>query len=278
MVIGLSLAVVIATYFATFADMVLIWWNSSTFNHCFLIVPIALYLIAESRARLVGMRPTVAPLALLFLVSNGLLWSIGLLLGIAFFQHLAVVGFLIGVSWLLIGPRVAWALWFPLFYFYFGVPEGEFLVPYLQDWTAKVLVTMLRISNIPVFIEGRYLSIPSGNFVVAEACSGINYLIATVSVGSMYAYLRFHTIWRRVVFMLLTVAVPLIANGLRAYGIVMIAHLSQYKYAMGIDHYIYGWLFFGVVIFILFAVGNTFSDKNDALYEKTSIHWVRSDK
>src|SRR5690606_1800868 len=107
-------------------------------------------------------------------------------------------------------------------------------------------------------------AIPSGNFVVAEACSGINYLLATLAVGSMFMYLNFRSPWRRAVFMLLVVAVPLIANGLRAYGIVMIAHLSDYKYAMGIDHFIYGWVFFGIVIFAVFALGNLFSDVTDA--------------
>ncbi len=115
-----------------------------------------------------------------------------------------------------------------------------------------------------MFLEGRYLSIPTGNFVVAEACSGINYLIATLAVATMFMYLRFRSLWRRVLFMLLAIAVPLIANGLRAYGIVMIAHLSDYRYALGVDHLIYGWVFFGVVIFALFALGNLFSDEEAA--------------
>jgi len=39
--------------------------------------------------------------------------------------------------------------------------------------------------------------------------------------------------------------VPIIANWLRAYMIVMIGHLSGNKLAVGVDHLIYGWLFFG---------------------------------
>ncbi len=54
---------------------------------------------------------------------------------------------------------------------------------------------------------------------------------------------------------------PVIANGIRAYGIVMIAHLSDMKYATGTDHLIYGWLFFGLVIFILFFIGSFWQDK-----------------
>ena len=247
-------------YYATFADMVGIWWNSSTFNHCFLILPIALYLANERRDELFSATPGMAPAALLFIGANSGLWFVGALIEISLFQHLAVVGLIIGTTWLLLGGHIFRILMLPLFYLYFCVPEGEFLVPYLQDLTAEVLVRMLRLSDVPVFIEGRHLAIPSGNFVVAEACSGINYLIATLSVSTMYAYLRYYSWPRRALFMLIAVAVPLIANGLRAYGIVMIADKSDYKYAMGVDHFVYGWVFFGIVIFILFALGNLFAE------------------
>ncbi|MHB9103118.1 MAG: exosortase C-terminal domain/associated protein EpsI [Sulfuricella sp.] len=47
----------------------------------------------------------------------------------------------------------------------------------------------------------------------------------------------------------------MIANGMRAYMIVMIAHLSDMKLALGVDHLIYGWVFFGVVMMLLFWIG-----------------------
>ena len=50
--------------------------------------------------------------------------------------------------------------------------------------------------------------------------------------------------------------VPIIANGLRAYMIVMIGHTSDMALATGVDHLIYGWLFFGLVMFIMFWIGS----------------------
>jgi EpsI family protein len=49
--------------------------------------------------------------------------------------------------------------------------------------------------------------------------------------------------------------VPLVANWIRAYGIVMLGHLSNNRIATGVDHLVYGWLFFGFVVFLLFALG-----------------------
>jgi EpsI family protein len=54
----------------------------------------------------------------------------------------------------------------------------------------------------------------------------------------------------------MAIIVPIIANGLRAYMIVMIGHLSGMTLAVGIDHLIYGWLFFGLVMFALFWLGS----------------------
>ena len=262
------LAVVVSAvgvvFYDTFADMVGVWNHSSTFNHCFLIPFIAFYLGLTKRTQLAATMPAVSWLGLAYMAVNVLVWLGGELMSVAFAMHLAVVGMLIGAAWALIGNRALYVAAFPFFYLYFAVPEGEFLVPYLQDWTAMVVVNLLHLTGIPVFLEGRYLTIPSGSFVVAEACSGVNYLIATVSVGAMFMYLQFRATWRRLLFMVAAVAVPLLANGVRAYGIVMISHLSNYKYAQGVDHFIYGWVFFGFVIFLLFWIGNQFSDIDDA--------------
>jgi len=51
-----------------------------------------------------------------------------------------------------------------------------------------------------------------------------------------------------------------LANGLRAYFIVMLGHLSNNRLAVGVDHLIYGWVFFGVVILLMFFIGARWSE------------------
>src|SRR5205823_2344152 len=46
--------------------------------------------------------------------------------------------------------------------------------------------------------------------------------------------------------------------------IVMIGHLSGMELATGVDHIIYGWLFFGLVMFIMFWVGSFWREDTDA--------------
>jgi EpsI family protein len=125
-----------------------------------------------------------------------------------------------------------------------------------MDFTANFTVSALQLSGIPVFREGTYFEIPSGRWTVVEACSGIRYLIASVTLGCLYAYLTFRSLRRRLLFVALSVIVPVFANGVRAYMIVMLAHLSNMRLAVGVDHLIYGWVFFGFVMILLFWIGS----------------------
>src|SRR5690606_32354628 len=108
----------------------------------------------------------------------------------------------------------------------------------------------------PVFREGLHFTLPTGRWSVVEACSGLRYLIASLALGVLYAYLQFRTLRYRLAFVALAILVPIVANWVRAYGIVMLGHVSNMKIAAGADHLIYGWVFFGMVMALLFWIGS----------------------
>ena len=163
----------------------------------------------------------------------------------------------------ILGWQVSKFLAFPLLFLFFAVPMGEDLVPPMMEFTATFTVEALKLTGIPVYREGLWFSLPSGNWSVVEACSGVRYLIAAATLGVMYAYITYHTLWKRLLFIALSVIVPILANGVRAYMIVMIGHLSGMEYAVGVDHLIYGWVFFGVVMFILFWIGSFWQEEQE---------------
>jgi EpsI family protein len=160
---------------------------------------------------------------------------------------LAVVG-LFGLAW---GRILA----FPLAFLLFSVPFGEALTPTLIDWTADFTVAALRAVGIPVLREGPHFVIPSGRWSVVEACSGIRYLMASVVVGTLYAWSVYRSPLRRALFIAASFIVPILANWVRAFLIVLTGHLSSNRLAVGIDHIIYGWVFFGLVIGAMFWIG-----------------------
>ena len=159
-----------------------------------------------------------------------------------------------------LGISVSRQIAFPLAFLLLSVPVGDFMMPKLMEWTAWFTVLALRASGIPVYQEGLQFVIPSGNWSVVEACSGIRYIIASVTVGTLFAYLNYVTLRRRLIFIAISFIVPVFANWLRAYMIVMIGHLSGNKLAVGVDHLIYGWVFFGIVIMAMFAIGARWSE------------------
>jgi EpsI family protein len=53
---------------------------------------------------------------------------------------------------------------------------------------------------------------------------------------------------RRALFLLACLVVPVLANGLRAFGTIYAAHLTTLEAATGADHIVYGWVFFALVM------------------------------
>jgi EpsI family protein len=164
----------------------------------------------------------------------------------------------------LLGTEVARRMAFPLGFLFFAVPFGDFLTPWLMDRTADFTVLALRATGIPVFREGLEFVIPSGSWSVVQACSGIRYLMASVMVGTLFAYLNYRSHTRRWVFVGVAVVTPLLANWLRAYLIVMLGHLSGNTLAVGVDHLIYGWVFFGIIMLAMFMMGARWAEPDAA--------------
>jgi len=247
-------------FFDTTRSLVEIWARSGTYNHGFIIAPISLWLIWEKRHHLAQLDPRPAPAVLSLYVGAGLAWLVADILGVQVVEQLALVSMLVIGIWVLLGHQVTRAIAFPLFFLYLAVPMGEGLVAPMMEFTASFTVKLLQLTGIPVYREGLFFSLPSGNWSVVEACSGVRYLIASVTLGLLYAYLSYQRLSKRMLFVIAAFLVPVLANGLRAYMIVMIGHLSGMELAVGVDHLIYGWLFFGLVMFVLFWVGSYWRD------------------
>ena len=259
------LAVQLLVYVETYGSMVQTWWRSETFAHGFLILPISLYLIWTRREQLQAIDDQPDFRGLPFIALCGFAWLLANLADVLVIQQLAVVAMIPVLIWSVYGLKKAWAMAFPLAFLLFAVPAGEFLVPSMMEFTADFTVYAVRLTGIPVFREGLYFTLPSGSWSVVEACSGVRYIIASLTLGCLYAYLTYYSYWRRALFILLALITPIIANGIRAYMIVMIGHLSSMKLAVGVDHLIYGWLWFGIVMFILFWVGSFWRDEKPAV-------------
>lgn len=247
-------------YGETTLSTIAIWKRSETYAHGFLIFPISAYLIWTRRNDVLALRPDPSVFGIIFLMGLGLLWLIAETAGALVVSQYAVVAMVPAIVWGVLGYRVTLALLFPFLFLLFAVPAGDFLLTPMMNLTADFTVAALRITGIPVFREGNFFTVPSGSWSVVEACSGLRYLIASLTLGCLFSYLTYKSFWRRVAFIGLSILVPIVANWIRAYMIVMIGHLSSNRLATGVDHVIYGWVFFGFVMMLLFWFGSRWSE------------------
>lgn len=253
-----------------------IWWGNEIFNHGFFIVPGAFYLIYLQRKRLLATPIKPSLLSLVFVIPSLFLYVIGIAGDIRLFMHLATFTLLPSLIWMLLGTQATRVILFPLCFMLFSVPVGEQLIPYLQEIAADGSVALLKLTGIPLYRSGLYIEIPQGRFLVAEACSGVSFFIASFVIGSLYAYLNLQSIKRRAAFVLISLIFPILANIVRVYGIILIAYWTDMEYAAGADHLIYGWFFFAFVIVCLLGIGELLrkTDKrklNEKNYGKKGI-------
>lgn len=268
---GFGTFVILLWFWPTVMSIEAIWRRSGNFTHGYAIVPIVGYMLWTLKDDIVKFQPSPGWSGLVITLFAAVLWSIAKLVDVLVVEQLALV-LMIQALWLaVLGWRLTVFILVPLLYLFFAVPFGQGLEPYLQDYTAWFSVQALKLSGIPVLWEGLFITIPTGAFEVAEACSGMRYLVASLALGVLYAFLNFYS-WRyRLSFIALSIIVPIVANGVRAYLIIILAHLSNNRLAVGVDHLIYGWLFFGLVMYLLFLFGNKLRRREGSVPEVRSI-------
>ena len=260
-VLGLTWLALIVAFASDWLAMFDQWWNSSTYNHILLIPAIIVWLVWQRRDAVVQFTPQPWRWGLLALAGAILLWVLGAFAGFDLLRQAGAVAMLPASALLLLGPRVFAALLFPIAYMAFLVPFGDELVPSLQTITAKLTVALVHASQIPAAINGVFIDTPAGLFEVAEACSGVKFLIAMIALGVLVGNVCFVSWRRRIAFFALCLVVPILANGVRAWGTIYAAQYIGVERAAGIDHLIYGWVFFAVVIAAVLGLSWRFFDR-----------------
>ena len=105
------------------------------------------------------------------------------------------------------------------------------------------------------------------------------FLIAMVTLAVLVSFTRFKSWSRRAAFMALSIIVPIIANGIRAWGTIYIAQSQGVEFAAGFDHIFYGWVFFAIVVALVLAAAWPFFEREPEDYgwtfdEVDQFTWV----
>lgn len=254
-VLAVFVLAMLLVFHQTVTSLIDIWSRSQTFAHGFLVMPISVWLIWREKEAYSFLAVRPQPYALIPVVLFGAMWLLAHMVDVLVLEQLAFVAILVTGIWAVIGNAMAARAAFPLLFLFLAVPMGSELIPPLMELTATSTEYLVRASGVPLYREGMYLYLPTGTWSVIAECSGVRYLIASFTLGLIYAYLTYRSLKRRLLFVIASILVPIAANSLRAYGVVMMGHLSDMRLGVGVDHLVYGWGFFGLVMVILFWVG-----------------------
>jgi exosortase A len=246
---------VLATYVGTLLSMASTWASSDTYGHGFAVLPAALWLVYRQRRELAATEPRVCWGGLPLLGAFVTTWMLGRWCDVAVLEQASLLAMVPAALLLVLGREYLARIAFPAGFALLAVPVGDFLLSPLMSVTAAGAVALLHGSGIESYRDGWIIATPAGRFVVAEACSGLRYLIASFATGLLFAHLFLRGLGRQLAFVALAVGVPLLGNIVRAWMIIALAGPAGTRLVVGADHLLHGCLMFLVFMVPVLAVG-----------------------
>lgn len=263
---GFFLAVLVAFVLVIFArdvaTLTALWWTNTTFGHCLFIGPVIGWLIWLRRFELATIHPVGWLPGSAIVAAGALTWLVGDAASVALARQLGLVVILQGCVVSVLGPNIARAVLFPLCYAFFLVPFGQSIEAPLQSVTVGITMHLLAWVGVPAHVDGVLITIANGYFEIAEACSGSKFVIAMLAFAILVANVCFVGWPRRIMFVVMAIAVAIFANGMRAFATIYTASLTSVQAATGFDHIVFGWVFFGLIMAAVLAIGWRWFDRD----------------
>lgn len=264
--LGLSVLALIGVTAESWGAMLHQWWNIDTYNHLLLVPVIISWLVAVKERDLAAIAPRPFWPGLIAVAAALGLWLAGEVQGINLVAQAGAVGAVQAAVVTMLGLRASLVLALPIAFAVFMVPFGDEIIPPLQDLTAQIAIALTHASGVAARIEGIHIHTPAGLFIVAEACAGVKFLIAMVTLGVLVCATRLRRWDKRAAFMTACVIVPVLANGVRAWATIYVAQYVGAEKATGFDHIVYGWVFFAIVIAVLLGAAWRFVEREPETY------------
>jgi exosortase len=164
---------------------------------------------------------------------------------------------LVGIVWTVCGTAILKELAFPLFLLAFMIRLPLFVYSQitfpLQIFASQAAEFSLSLIGIPVLRDGNVLELADQRLNVVEACSGIRSLISLSFLALVYAYFFDNKGWMRIVLLVATIPIAIIANASR---VTLTGIISEYKkeFAEGAYHTFEGWVIFMVALTAMIIV------------------------
>ena len=259
MIACLVMVVVVAVYWQTFSRMMGMW-SLSTYEHGWLVFPVALYVLWRRRAELANVSWDASSRGVALTTLLVAAWIVARTVGVQLVEFASATLLIFAVFWSVAGTGAMRSAAFPLLLLLAAVPAGEFLVEPLMRLTAAISAGLLGLVGVPVLRDGQFFALPGGTFEVADVCAGLRYLLAGLMAGLAYAYVTYTRNGKRVLFVGIVAIVLVITNGVRAFIVMYVASATDMQVFAGKDHVYFGMVLFAIAFLAMIWFGEKYAD------------------
>jgi exosortase len=116
----------------------------------------------------------------------------------------------------------------------------------LRKVVTVVAFVYVEVLGLPIEQQGNVLAMPGGTVGVAEACSGIRSLMASLFAGSFLAAVYLERFWQKVAVVACSLAMVFLANIARSLGLTALAYYKGPRAIEGAAHDIAGYAVLGL--------------------------------
>ena len=253
-VIGFGLLLVWFSFY-TVRDLHPVWLEAVDYSHGYLVLVLTAWLFAVELRRepLAPFVPSWPGLISLFVL------LLAMLAGVAS-TTLSVSAAVLPVFWMAAiwaasGLKNARRFVMPLAYLYVAMPIWTFLIEPLRQLTVLVVTSWIRVANLPAFIEGNLIHVPSGTFEVQGGCAGLRYAIVALALAAFSSLLNRRRWAPSASMMAFALALALVGNWVRVFITVAVgmSEGQNLLILMVRDHHtFFGWVLFAVFMLPLF--------------------------
>jgi exosortase D (VPLPA-CTERM-specific) len=255
----LVVALICYGYYPSFLDLAQQWMDVKEYSHGPLLLFVAVYIIWKKRATLywIEKKPSWIGIALLF---------VGLVLFVGGEKsnytnatNYSLILVLSGVVLAIAGSQYFKEIAISILLFFLTIPLpgilNALLTSKLQLVSSIIGASVIEMLGIPVYLSGNIIDLGNYQLFVEEACSGLNYLYALLSIGVIWAYFFKAPIWQKVTLVISAIPIAIIMNSFRIAMTAVLVKSQGIEVAEGFLHEFEGWIVFLAACSSLLCVG-----------------------
>jgi exosortase D (VPLPA-CTERM-specific) len=170
----------------------------------------------------------------------------------------ATIIWIAGILLISFGWKVGKHFWPPVVHLVYMLPLPDTLyykmTNSLQLVSSELGVYLLRVVNVPVFLQGNIIDLGVLKLHVADACSGLNYMFPILSFSYVFAVLYRGPTWHKAILLVSAVPITIVMNSVRIAIAGIIANTWGIEWLDGFTHFFEGWVIFLACIVLLFLL------------------------